>query len=171
MELHTELFFQYITSEKRLSDNTITAYQLDFKQFTEFLVEECLTSVAEVRHIHIRAWVVELMEGGLSARSVNRKLSCLKTYFRFLQKRQLVATNPMLKVAAPKIAKRLPVIVPERNMASLFDEIAWGSEFADLRDRAILELFYSTGMRSSELPKSKSLIFRCVNSDERMPVL
>lgn len=155
VELYTELFFQYITSEKRLSDNTITAYQLDFKQFTEFLVEECLTSVAEVRHIHIRAWVVELMEGGLSARSVNRKLSCLKTYFRFLQKRQLVATNPMLKVAAPKIAKRLPVIVPERNMASLFDEIAWGSEFADLRDRAILELFYSTGMRSSELTHLK----------------
>jgi integrase/recombinase XerC len=151
VELHSDLFFQYIASERRLSDNTFTAYKLDLGQFTDFLLQFCLTSVTEVRHTHIRAWVVSLMENDLTARSVNRKLSCLKTYFGFLQKRQHITVNPMAKVVSPKTSKRLPTIVPESKLELLFDQIEWGTDFNAVRDRAILETFYATGIRLSEL--------------------
>lgn len=155
MSLYTDQFFQYIFSEKRLSKNTNTAYQIDLNQFVAFLDTYSLTSVTEVRHTHIRAWIVAMMQHEVTARSVNRKLSCLKTYFNFLQKRQLIASNPMAKVVAPKISKRLPTTVPERNLELLFDQMEWGTGFVGVRDRAILELLYSTGIRRSELINMK----------------
>jgi integrase/recombinase XerC len=91
------------------------------------------------------------MQNDLTARSVNRKLSCLKTYFRFLQKRQLVSINPMAKVVAPKISKRLPTTVPERNLELLFEQMEWGEGYIPQRDRAVMELLYNTGMRRAEL--------------------
>jgi integrase/recombinase XerC len=151
VELHTELFFQYISSEKRLSKNTLIAYEMDIKQFTEFLIPECLTSVKEVRHLHIRSWIVEMMQGEANPRSINRRLSCLKTYFKFLQKRGLVEGNPMAKVVNPKTAKRLPESVTERKLDLLFTQKEWNNTFKDQRNRAILETFYSTGIRLSEL--------------------
>jgi integrase/recombinase XerC len=151
VELHTELFFQYISSEKRLSKNTLIAYEMDIKQFTEFLIPECLTSVKEVRHLHIRSWIVEMMQEDANPRSINRRLSCLKTYFKFLQKRGLVEGNPMAKVVNPKTAKRLPESVTERKLDLLFTQKEWKDTFKDQRNRAILETFYSTGIRLSEL--------------------
>ena len=151
MELYTERFFQYITSEKRLSKNTVIAYELDMKQFTEFLIPECLTSVTEVRHLHIRSWIVEMMEHDASARSVKRRLSCLKTYFRYLQKHGHVEGNPMAKVVSPKTSKRLPESVTERKLDLLFTQKEWKNTFHDQRSRAILEVFYGTGIRLSEL--------------------
>ena len=151
MELHTELFFQYISSEKRLSKNTLIAYEMDLKQFTEFLIPECLTSVTEVRHLHIRSWIVEMMQEDANPRSINRRLSCLKTYFKFLQKRGLIEGNPMAKVVNPKTAKRLPESVTERKLDLLFTQKEWKNTFKDQRNRAILETFYSTGIRLSEL--------------------
>ena len=151
MELHTELFFQYISSEKRLSKNTLIAYEMDLKQFTEFLIPECLTSVTEVRHLHIRSWIVEMMQHDANPRSINRRLSCLKTYFKFLQKRGLILGNPMAKVVSPKTAKRLPESVTERKLDLLFTQKEWADTFTEQRNRAILETFYSTGMRLSEL--------------------
>lgn len=124
-------------------------------QFITFLDTYSLTSVTEVRHTHIRAWIVDMMQHEVSARSVNRKLSCLKTYFNFLQKRQHIVANPMAKVVAPKMSKRLPTTVPERNLELLFDQMEWGSGFLGVRDRAILELLYNTGMRRSELVNMK----------------
>ena len=155
MSLYTDLFFQYISSEKRLSKNTYTAYQIDMNQFVAFLDTYSLTSVTEVRHTHIRAWIVSMMQHETSARSINRKLSCLKTYFNFLQKRQYVTANPMAKVVAPKTSKRLPTTVPERNLELLFEQMEWGTGFTGMRDRAILELLYGTGMRRSELVSMK----------------
>lgn len=155
MSLYTEQFFQYISSEKRLSKNTNIGYQIDMNQFITFLDTYSLTSATEVRHTHIRAWIVDMMQHEVSARSVNRKLSCLKTYFNFLQKRQFIVANPMAKVVAPKMSKRLPTTVPERNLELLFDQMEWGSGFVGVRDRAILELLYNTGMRRSELVNMK----------------
>jgi integrase/recombinase XerC len=155
VSLHTDLFFQYITSEKRLSKNTYTAYHLDLSQFVAFLDTYSLTSAADVRHTHIRAWMVSMMQKEVTARSVNRKLSCLKTYFNFLQKRQYITANPMAKVVAPKISKRLPTTVPERNLELLFDQMEWDTGFIGMRDRAILELLYNTGIRRSELINMK----------------
>jgi integrase/recombinase XerC len=159
VELHFDVFYRYIESEKRFSINTVTAYKLDSGQFATFLEQYCLTSIAEVRHTHVRAWIMDMMGNELTARSINRKLSCLKTYFKLLQKRGFITANPMAKVTNPKTAKRLPAIVPERNLEQLFDQMEWGEDFSAVRDRTILEVFYTTGMRCSELVNLKTFDF------------
>jgi integrase/recombinase XerC len=151
MQLHLDVFFSYIESEKRYSPHTITAYRHDMNQFVTFIQSYSLTSITEVRHTHIRAWIVALMRDETSARSVNRYLSCLKTYFKLLQKRGYIVANPMAKVTNPKIAKRLPVAVPERNLALLFEQIQWGDDYPSVLARAIMEILYNTGIRRSEL--------------------
>ena len=110
---------------------------------------------AKITHIHIRAWVVHLMEEKITARSINRKLSCLKTFFKFLQKREIITLNPMLKVISLKIAKRLPTTVSETKMDNLLDDIEWGNSFEDIRDKTIVEILYNTGLRRSELVNLK----------------
>jgi integrase/recombinase XerC len=120
-------------------------------QFVEFIQKYCLTSVTEVRHTHIRQWIMAQMSDGSAARSVNRKLSCLTTYFKLLQKRAYVTANPMAKVTFPKISKRLPVTVTERKMDLLLEQTEWGNTYNDVLEKTIVELLYGTGMRCSEL--------------------
>ncbi len=147
-----ERFFQYLQHEKRFSPHTLTAYRKDLGQFTEFLEKTYeITSPEEVRHTHVRSWMVDLMEKGNVARSINRKLSCLKTYFKFLRKNGEIEANPMIKVVAPKTGKRLPVFVNEKNMALLFEQVDFGEGFSGLRNRLVMEVLYCTGMRQSEL--------------------
>ncbi len=145
-------FLQYLEFEKRFSKHTITAYKGDLEQFTDYLEKTYeITSATEVKHTHIRSWMVQLMQGGMSSRSVNRKLSALKTYFLFLKKRGQLQLNPMLKVVAPKSGKRLPVFVQQEHLTMLFNEIDFGDGYAGARNRTILEVLYATGMRRSEL--------------------
>jgi len=147
-----EVFLKYLEFEKRFSPHTIIAYENDLSQFFKYIEETySLTSVSEVRHFHIRAWIVELMQNEISPRSINRKLSTLKTFFKFLKKRKEVEENPMLKVIAPKVGKRLPVVVKEIELNSLFENVNFGEGYPAVRDEMIMELFYSTGMRQSEL--------------------
>ena len=101
--------------------------------------------------MHIRSWMVQLLDQGLSTRAINRKLSCLKTFFHFLLKRNWVEKNPMLKIIAPKTGKALPVFVREGQLAQLLDEVAYEPGFRGVRDRLLLELLYLTGLRRSEL--------------------
>jgi len=145
-------FLQYIEFEKRFSVHTITAYRTDLGQFTDFLATTYdMTSAKEVRHTHIRSWMVQLMQGGMTSRSVNRKLSALKTYFLFLKRRGHIKLNPMLKVAAPKSGKRLPVFIQQEHLTLLFNEVDFGEGYEGSRNRTIMELLYATGMRRSEL--------------------
>ena len=145
-------FLQYLEFEKRYSRHTLTAYKKDLEQFFTFLkFTYDFDDVLKIKHTHIRAWVVDLMEDERSPRSINRKLSTLKTYFKFLNKRGILKKDPMLKVIAPKIGKRLPVTVNPNKMELLFDQIDFGEGFAGIRDRAVIELLYVTGMRRSEL--------------------
>jgi integrase/recombinase XerC len=147
-----ERFFQYIQYEKRFSPHTLTAYRNDLEQFSDFLEHIYnLSDPAEIRHTHIRSWMVDLIEKGNSTRSINRKLSCLKTYFKFLRKQGLITGHPMLKVVAPKTGKRLPVFVNEKNMSLLFEEVDFGEGFTGIRNLLIMEMLYCTGMRRSEL--------------------
>lgn len=150
--MDSTVFLKYLELEKRFSTHTIIAYKGDLEQFIAYIKEiYSLTSAEEVRHFHIRAWIVELMQNKISARSVNRKLSTLKTYFRFLKKRKEITGNPMLKVIAPKVGKRLPVVVKEVELKELFDKINFGEGYEAVRDEMIMELLYATGMRRSEL--------------------
>lgn len=146
-----DLFNDFITHEKRFSGHTIIAYKNDISQFTTYLISEHqLPGITSVSHFHIRAWIVSMLQEGVSPRSVNRKLSCLKTYFRLLLKRELLMTNPMQKVIAPKAGKRLPQYVLEEKMG-LLDILPFGSDFKGLRDRLIVEMLYQTGIRRGEL--------------------
>jgi integrase/recombinase XerC len=148
---HEDSFHAYLSLERRFSPHTLLAYRSDLENFIAHLVEQqCLTSVAEVRHLHIRAWVVAQMQAGQSPRSITRRLSCLKTYFKFLKKRGLVSKDPMLKVVAPRTGKRLPVFVQESQMAALFSHVAFGDGYEGRLQRLLLELLYATGIRRGE---------------------
>jgi integrase/recombinase XerC len=145
-------FAYWLESEKRYSNHTLLAYTSDLKFFIEFLLEiECLTSAHEVRHLHVRAWIVAQMDQKMEPRSINRRLTTLKTYFNFLKKQGILEKSPMVKVLSPKVKKRLPVWVPEKDMTVLFTEIDFGEGFFGLRNRMIFEILYATGMRRSEL--------------------
>lgn len=154
--IHFTLFINFIEKEKRFSVNTVTGYRIDLSQFILFLASHyLLENVKDIKHTHIRYWIVQLMENKITARSINRKLSCLKTFFKVLQKRELIMLNPMLKVASPKIAKRLPATVSETKMDNLLDDIDWGEGEEALRDKTIVEILYNTGLRRSELVNLK----------------
>jgi len=144
-------FLQYLEHEKRFSPNTITAYAKDLDQFLLFLKESCgLASVKETHHSHIRTWMVSMMSEGLSSRTVNRKLSTLKAYFRFLMRREYIDHNPTDKVPAPKNGQRLPANLKKEEVQRLFDLIPFEEGFTGMRNRLLLELLYATGMRRSE---------------------
>ena len=145
-------FLQYIRFEKRFSANTVLAYENDLKQFFEFqkkLYE--VEAPGDINQSMVRSWMVSMMENGVGARSVNRKITSLKTFYKFLLRRGDVKTNPLLKVISPKVSKRLPVFVDEAKMKLLFTEVNFGDGFDAIRDRLILELLYATGMRRAEL--------------------
>lgn len=146
-----ERFNNYLQYEKRLSVHTLTAYQKDLHQFSEFLALQEL-ALDELKASHIRSWIMELMDAGLDAKSVNRKISALRTYFKFLQRESLVDQNPMSQIQAPKIAKRLPVVVEEHKLNTLLDDTDYFSDdFPGLRDKVVMELLFATGMRLAEL--------------------
>jgi len=151
-----ERFLDYITYEKRYSQHTIQAYGSDLEQFFTFVTTQYdLSDINKVDHQVVRSWIVSLMEGTTSARTVNRKITTLKSYFKFLIKEGSVTENPMDRVVAPKTSKRLPVFVEQESMNKLFDEIDFGEGYPAIRDRMILEMFYATGMRLSELVNLK----------------
>ena len=146
-----ERFINYLQYEKRFSIHTVSNYQADLAQFSEFL-EINEISFEEVRHSHIRTWMMEMMDKGLDPKSVNRKLSALRTYFKFLQRESLIVQNPMSQVQGPRVAKRLPVVVEEKKLGELLDSTTYfGDDFAGLRNRVVVELLFGTGMRLSEL--------------------
>lgn len=145
-------FFNFIEFEKRLSKHTITAYRADLNAFNNFLeLTFDITNSTEVLHIHIRSWIVSLVEQGCTPRTVNRKISALKTFFKFLQRRGEVESNPFAKVIAPRIGKKLPVSVNKDRIEKLLDHIEFPNTYEGVRDQAILEVCYGTGVRRSEL--------------------
>ena len=146
-------FITYLSSEKRFSEHTIKSYTTDLKQFTSFLSSEfqIIDEINEISFQIIRTWIASLLEKGINPRSVNRKISTLKTYFKFLIREGELVENPMMKVVAPKSKKRLPVFIEEDQIASLLNEVQFEEGFIGQRNKLIIELFYVTGIRLSEL--------------------
>ncbi len=147
-----DLFLAYITFEKRFSKHTIKAYKTDLEQFKTYLIATySLSTNSEITHHHVRSWIISLMKEEVSTRSINRKLSTLKSLFQFLIKKGKLEKNPMLKVVMPKTGKRLPVFVEQGPMEMLFEDVSFSTDYEGIRDRLIMDLFYQTGMRRSEL--------------------
>ncbi len=145
-------FIDYIQYEKRYSPHTVSAYRTDLDQFYSFLkIQYNITDIRDVTHPMIRSWLVLLMQEKISPRSVNRKLTTLKSFYKFLLKEGLVSINQMRKIISPRTSKKLPSFVEKEKMAMLFEKINFGEGFPALRDRLILEILYATGMRLSEL--------------------
>ncbi len=152
MHMNIQSFLQYIRFEKRFSAHTVKAYQSDLEQFSKYLQATYeVSESSEVIHPMIRSWMVFMMESGVTSRSINRKITTLKTFFKFQLRKQELIVNPMLKVQAPKTSKRLPVFIDQSKMDILFDKENFGVGFEGFRDLLVLELLYSTGMRLSEL--------------------
>ena len=147
MERYIEKFVRYLQIEKNYSPHTILNYTLDLKEFKKFLGE---APVEKIDYLVLRKYLALLKEKGLGARTVGRRLSCLRSFFRFLVREGLLKTNPMLLVSSPKQDKHLPSFLTEDEVAKLI-ESALPKDERGLRDRAILETFYSTGMRISEI--------------------
>ena len=145
-------FSNYIQNERRLSIHTLTSYQTDLNQFQDFLEQTFRHSnFSEAQHNEIRMWMVELKDKGISNRSINRKISSLKTFYKFLLTQQVIEANPMLKVISPKDSKKLPVYFEQKMLNQLFNSDNFTNDFLGTRDILILELLYGTGMRLSEL--------------------
>ena len=146
-------FITYLSSEKRFSEHTVKSYTTDLTQFTSFLADEfqIVDDINEIRFQIIRTWIASLLEKGVSPRSVNRKISTLKSYFKFLIREGVIVENPMMKVVAPKSKKRLPVFIEEDQIESLLNEVRFEEGFIGERNKLIIELFYVTGIRLSEL--------------------
>lgn len=149
----TESFLDYLRFERNYSDNTIVGYGKDIAQFRNFLQErgseEFDPSVVETDDI--REWIVSLMDGGSGSSSVNRKLSALRSFYKYLLKRGEVTKDPLRKITGPKKKKPLPVFIKESDMDRLLDETDFGDGFVGCRDRLIVGTFYATGVRLSEL--------------------
>ena len=148
----TDSFLDYLQYERNYSEETIKSYREDLRQFEEFARGEIGDSApSEVKAELVREWIVSLMDRGYTSTSINRKLSSLRSFYKFLLRKGEVAVNPLQKITGPKNKKPLPAFLRESDMDRLLDEVDFGEGFKGCRDHMIIEMFYATGMRLSEL--------------------
>lgn len=148
-----EKFIQYLRVEKNYSSLTEISYLEDITQFEEFLTGgNNALDPTRVNSDDIRIWMSHLMEQGMKPRSVNRKLSAVKSFYRYLKKKEVIVQNPAEGVSGPKIAKKLPSFVNDPEMTKIIDDpLEYSDDFRGHRDRFLIELLYLTGMRRAEL--------------------
>ncbi len=152
-ESQVQEFLQFLQFEKKYSQHTITAYAIDLNQFTNYLsVEYESPAVAELQPTYIRSWLANIKtEDALTNKSINRKISALKSFFKYLLKQGAIEKTPMSGVISPKTSKRLPVFINEKEIKKIGDTIAFPDTHNGNTEKLILLLFYTTGMRLSEL--------------------
>ncbi|MBX2980421.1 MAG: tyrosine-type recombinase/integrase [Flavobacteriales bacterium] len=146
-----ERYLDHLAFEKRCSAHTVSAYRRDLVQFAAFVDTIAPGPIEQAGDKLIRSWMMSLMEAGVSARSVNRKLSALRGFYRFARLTDTIAVEPTALIEPPKTPKRLPEFVDQRRMERMFDDLAWPEGFKGTVERTVLELFYGTGMRLAEL--------------------
>lgn len=147
-----ESFLKYLQFEKRVSRHTLTAYQTDLAQFNHFLDSAFPEFTPEQSDYGVvRSWIIQLVESGAKATSVNRKIASLRSFYKFLLREQVITKNPMMKIRVLKTQKRLPAFIQEKEIAVILDQAKFEESHSGSRDKLILELFYATGIRLSEL--------------------
>lgn len=150
--MYTTRFFNYLEFEKRSSLHTQKAYVNDLSQCQLFLETNYPgIQICHADHFMIRSFIISLLENETKSASIHRKISCLRSYFRFCVRESYIVQSPMNRVLLPAIAKRLPAIIPEAKINAVLDNQEFTSGFRGLRDHLIIELLYATGIRLSEL--------------------
>lgn len=145
-------FIGYIRTEKRYSIHTVQAYQKDLEQFFLFIQNTfSIQALQDIGHLQIRSWLAHLKENGMESKSMNRKISTLKSFFKFQIRSGLLSQNPMQKIVSPKNSKRLPVFVNENQMDHLLSEVHFPDSFEGKTERLLIDILYQTGMRRAEL--------------------
>lgn len=154
MQLSAEIqsFTDYLKFEKRYSAHTVRSYRDDLLQFSDFLEKQFGSlKLTEITHHFVRSWLAGMKGKKITAKSINRKISTLKSFYKFCIKTGKVAQSPMQKVIAPKIAKRLPVFIKEHDAKILLKNISSSEDWKTLNTKMLVNIFYMTGMRLSEL--------------------
>jgi integrase/recombinase XerC len=147
-----ESFLKYLQFEKRVSPNTLLAYKKDLEQFQEFTNQAFDgEKIDQTNYGIVRSWIVQLVDAKTKASSVNRKIASLRAFYKFLLRREIISKDPMSKIRPLKTSKRLPSFVKEADMVSLLDHVIFDDSLSGWREKLMLELFYATGIRLSEL--------------------
>jgi len=147
-----ESFLKYLSLEKKYSIHTVTSYKTDLISFKNYLEEEFeINTLVKVHYVQIRSWIIVLVGQGISNRTINRKISALKSFYKFLLKTKSISDNPLQKHIPLKVPKRINVPFNQKEINLVIDNLEESKDFVSLRNRLIVELFYATGMRRAEL--------------------
>jgi integrase/recombinase XerC len=145
-------FLKYLEFEKRVSRHTLLAYKTDLHQFSTYILATFSEGAPEAADYgHIRSWIISLVENKIEAPSINRKIASLRSFYKFLLRQENISKDPMLKIKGLKTKKQLPSFVKESDMKALLDQTDFETNFNGVREKLVLELFYATGIRLSEL--------------------
>jgi integrase/recombinase XerC len=150
MNEQVQSFLNYIEFEKRYSKHTLFSYTNDLLQFENFL-NPYEKKISEANHLDIRNWMVSMMENKITPRTINRKVSALKSFYKFLLRKQAIKKNPLAKVQTPKISKRLPAFVEEPGIEKLLNQTEFTEGYDGELEKIMIEIFYGTGIRRTEL--------------------
>ncbi|MFZ1798407.1 MAG: tyrosine-type recombinase/integrase [Chitinophagaceae bacterium] len=151
-EKHIQKFLDHLQYQKRFSQHTLIAYKNDLTVFFHFLQKEYgEMELTEIKPVYIRSWLADIKENGLVSKSMNRKISTLKSFFKFYMAEGAVSKSPLATLISPKMNKKLPVFLDEKATGVLFEKIVFPETFKGLTDHLIHSLLYETGMRLSEL--------------------
>lgn len=145
-------FLNYLKFEKRYSRHTIISYQNDLVSFFDYIqIQYGETPLSQLSHIYIRSWLASLKDEGMTAKSINRKISALKSFFKFQIKTGVLQQTPMTRIITPKNEKRLPHFIEDKDMKTLFNYVEFPDTWQGKTEKLLLQLFYNTGMRLSEV--------------------
>lgn len=144
-------FIEYISKQKRYSHHTVLGYKTDLLDFSDYCHKYFQVSIQKVSHREVRSWFSQLMDDGFKPRTIHRKSSSLKSFFKYLIIQDAVFQSPMDLVPLPKLGKQLPKFVEEKSLDLLLNEIEFPQSFEGKRDKLIIDLFYQTGIRKAEL--------------------
>ena len=152
----TAAFLDHLKFEKRYSQHTLISYQNDLEQFFAYLISQFdAPPIQKITASLVRSWLAELKGDDLTGKTINRKISTLKSFFKYQMKTGVLQQTPMVTIVSPRISKRLPVFVEEKHLATLFEHVSFTDDWKGRTERLVLQLFYASGMRLSELIRLK----------------
>ena len=147
-----DAFLLYLENVKKNSSHTVLSYKNDLSAFSIYCLDQYeIEDITAINHLMIRSWIMELKTSGISNTSINRKISALKSFYKYLRRKEIVLKNPMAKVQSLKNSKRLPSFVPKSKMEVLQEANIAQASFSGMRDELIITILYMTGIRRSEL--------------------